>query len=250
MPCADYPGTKPNVLGNLELYAVCRKAGFPAQAALVATSVALEESCGGDANAFNDNASTGDYSLGLFQINLYGSLRADRVKRWNITDEKQLLDPLFNAQCAYSLWHSAGGFRDWTTFTSGTYAKNLPIAQAAANSVTTAGELNSLVGSAEINHQPHPSAPVPGDSENIGTLFGEAGAALVPGLSKDQVRAAGAFGGSVYSTAADSLSFLKQLGELGVSRLLKLAFALILGGFGFYLLFHKQIDNAGKAALL
>jgi hypothetical protein len=55
----------------------------------------------------NDNASTGDYSIGCFQINLYGNLRKSRP------DESWLKVPENNVAYAYQMWKSQG-WKPWS----------------------------------------------------------------------------------------------------------------------------------------
>jgi len=63
---------------------------------------------GGNPEAINLKHETRDYSIGLFQINLYGSLANERPsKEW-------LLVPENNIEYAYSIYERAGGFEnDW-----------------------------------------------------------------------------------------------------------------------------------------
>lgn len=58
-------------------------------------------------SAINDNPKTRDYSIGLFQINLYGNLAKDRPS------EEWLLIPENNIQYAKKLYEE-GGFAHWT----------------------------------------------------------------------------------------------------------------------------------------
>lgn len=53
-------------------------------------------------SAINDNPKTGDYSVGLFQINLYGDLAKERPSR------EWLLIPENNIQFAYELYLKRG----------------------------------------------------------------------------------------------------------------------------------------------
>jgi hypothetical protein len=74
----------------------------------IAIKIMMAES-GCNANALNDNPRTGDYSVGLFQINLLGGLAKERPS------EAYLRDPRQNIAYAYKLYTSSG-FRPWTTY--------------------------------------------------------------------------------------------------------------------------------------
>ena len=50
----------------------------------------------------NDNPTTGDYSIGLMQINIMGSLAKNRPS------EEELKDPKKNIEFAYTLWQQQG----------------------------------------------------------------------------------------------------------------------------------------------
>jgi hypothetical protein len=71
----------------------------------IARAVMLCES-NGNPNALNNNPATNDYSVGLFQINLYGNLRADRPS------EEWLKVPANNIEYAYTLY-SQSGWKPW-----------------------------------------------------------------------------------------------------------------------------------------
>lgn len=73
--------------------------GRPQDAPLMA-AIALAES-GGVPGSLNDNPATGDYSSGLWQINYYGNLRADRTPKYGSPEDVK--DPLKNAKAAVNL---------------------------------------------------------------------------------------------------------------------------------------------------
>lgn len=66
-----------------------------------AIAVARAES-GLNTNALNNNPATGDYSVGCFQINLYGANAYSRPS------EQELRDPVVNVAYAYKLYTGAG----------------------------------------------------------------------------------------------------------------------------------------------
>jgi hypothetical protein len=98
---------------DAKLMAVLQKAGFTGDALTNAYNVAKAES-GGRPGALNPNASSGDYSMGLFQINMIGSLgtarNAQYLKQYKdigYTGPESLYDPAINAKIAYDI--SKGG---------------------------------------------------------------------------------------------------------------------------------------------
>jgi murein DD-endopeptidase MepM/ murein hydrolase activator NlpD len=95
------------------LLSVLQKAGFTGDALTNAYNVAKAES-GGRPGALNPNANSGDYSMGLFQINMIGQLGKDRnaqyLKQYKDIGYKgpeSLYDPAINAKIAYDI--SKGG---------------------------------------------------------------------------------------------------------------------------------------------
>lgn len=60
-----------------------------------------------DPSIVNDNPLTGDYSVGLMQINIYGANAKYRPS------EQALKDPATNIDYAYSLWKSSGFQSQW-----------------------------------------------------------------------------------------------------------------------------------------
>lgn len=75
---------------------------------LVMKIMELESSC--DEKVVNDDPSTGDYSVGLMQINLFGGNAKTRPS------EEELKDPAKNLEFAYKLYTSRGNYKDWSTY--------------------------------------------------------------------------------------------------------------------------------------
>lgn len=85
--------------------------GDPGWAPFMA-AVALAES-GGNPQAKNDNASTGDYSIGLWQINYFGNLMASRTAQYGSPQSLQA-DPNAQAKAAIDLFGNNGaGIGNW-----------------------------------------------------------------------------------------------------------------------------------------
>ena len=86
--------------------------GFEGMALKTAWAVASVES-NGRPMALNDNRSTGDKSYGIFQINMLGKLGVDRQEKFNLVSNKELFDPVTNAEITY---HMTKGGIDWSSW--------------------------------------------------------------------------------------------------------------------------------------
>lgn len=94
------------------------RAGFSGQGLENAMKIARAES-GGRPGALNPNASTGDYSLGLFQINMIGNLGRRRNEKYleqygkyGYTGPESLYDPDINARIAFDISKSGTKWSD------------------------------------------------------------------------------------------------------------------------------------------
>jgi hypothetical protein len=97
----------------------------------VAVAIAWAES-GGNAMAHNNNASTGDDSYGLWQINMLGGMGPRRRALFGIKENDDLFDPRTNANAMFKLWMNKGRqFTDWSTYKNGVYKTHLDKARAA-----------------------------------------------------------------------------------------------------------------------
>jgi CBS domain containing-hemolysin-like protein len=101
---------------------VIYEAGFRDGALEVAFGVAMAESSG-DPKAHNDDASTGDDSYGLFQINMLGDMGPERRKLYGLKKDDELFDPLTNAQVAFQISEGGTNWKPWTMYTNGGYQK-------------------------------------------------------------------------------------------------------------------------------
>ena len=98
-------------LTNDQLKNVLSAAGFKGSSLDTAFKVARAES-GGRPGALNPDASTGDYSQGLFQINMIGQMGQDRNAKYlkdyasiGYKGPESLYDPSINAKIAYDISH-------------------------------------------------------------------------------------------------------------------------------------------------
>lgn len=78
-----------------------------------------------DLSVINDTPATGDYSVGVWQINYYGSLRASRTAEFG-TPQQLIAGGLgLQARSALAIADGPGGYTNWSTYNSGAYAKYL-----------------------------------------------------------------------------------------------------------------------------
>ena len=103
-----------------ELVRMLSTIGFEGKALKVAWAVVKKES-NGRPLAFNGNVKTGDNSYGIFQINMIGGLGVARRDKFDLNSNKDLFDPVVNAQIAY---HMSGKGSDWSSWGVGTFPYN------------------------------------------------------------------------------------------------------------------------------
>ena len=109
-PLEKYKGAKE--LSDTDLVDLLSAVGFEGKALKVAYAVAKKES-NGRPLAHNGNVNTGDNSYGMFQINMLGSLGEDRREKFDLKSNKELLDPVTNAQIAH---YMSNGGSDWSSW--------------------------------------------------------------------------------------------------------------------------------------
>lgn len=111
-------------VGSTTLRSTLSRAGFGPHALPVAYAVAMAES-GGRPRAHNTNASTGDNSYGLFQINMIGNMGPNRRQQFHLKSNNDLFDPLTNAKAAYAISNKGRDWGPWSTYKNGAYKKYL-----------------------------------------------------------------------------------------------------------------------------
>jgi hypothetical protein len=107
-----------------QIYSLARSAGLPDNSAKIAAAIAMAES-GGNPNSHNNNASTGDDSYGLWQINMLGSLGPTRRTLYGLKANTDLFNPATNAKVMSAMSSQGKNFSPWTTYTRGTYKQFL-----------------------------------------------------------------------------------------------------------------------------
>jgi hypothetical protein len=95
-----------------ELAKLLSTVGFEGRALKVAWAVVKKES-NGRPLAFNGNVKTGDNSYGIFQINMIGGLGVTRRDKYELNSNKELFDPVVNAQIAYLMTNEGSNWSSW-----------------------------------------------------------------------------------------------------------------------------------------
>ena len=99
-------------LTALELKDLLHLVGFEGKSLKIAWAIVMRESRGHPLS-HNNNTSTGDNSYGIFQINMNGSLGADRREKFGIASNAELLDPVVNAKAAFYMTARGTNFGSW-----------------------------------------------------------------------------------------------------------------------------------------
>jgi hypothetical protein len=107
-------------LTDTELVDLLHSVGFQGKSLKTAWAVVKRES-NGRPLAHNDNINTGDNSYGIFQINMIGTLGEDRRAKFGLDSNKQLFDPVTNAEIVF---HMTNGGSDWSSWDIGSEAYN------------------------------------------------------------------------------------------------------------------------------
>ena len=108
-PVMKYSGMRH--LSKTQVYDLLRLTGFKGHQLKVAWAVAMKESHGNPL-AHNYNPRTGDNSYGMFQINLYGALKA-RISQYKLSSASDLYDPVTNAQIAFQMTSEGDNWSSW-----------------------------------------------------------------------------------------------------------------------------------------
>ena len=116
-------------MGDTEILQLAFNQGFNDRDAVKLLAIALAESSG-DPEAHNDDASTGDDSYGLWQINMLGDMGPERRAALGLISNDQLNDPTINAMAMRYIFKQQG-FNAWSVYKSGKYREFLPDAQRA-----------------------------------------------------------------------------------------------------------------------
>ena len=100
------------MLTDEKLKLLLETVGFEGAGLKKAWSIAKRES-NGRPLAYNGNRNTGDSSYGLFQINMIGNLGPERLEKFNLKSNKELFNPVTNAEITY---YMTDGGTDWSSW--------------------------------------------------------------------------------------------------------------------------------------
>lgn len=109
-------------MNQSQIYSYAKGAGLSDDKAKVAAAIAMAESGGNASQVTNDSD---DYSFGLWQINMKGSMGPSRRAMYGLANNDALLDPATNARVMSAISHQGVSFSAWTTYTSGRYKQFL-----------------------------------------------------------------------------------------------------------------------------
>jgi hypothetical protein len=104
------------MLTDVELKVLLETVGFEGLGLKKAWSIAKRES-NGRPLAYNGNRNTGDSSYGLFQINMIGDLGPTRLEKFDLQSNKELFDPVTNAEITYYMTNGGSDWSSWKGMT-------------------------------------------------------------------------------------------------------------------------------------
>lgn len=106
------------VISDSAIAAAAKGAGLNDSQTAIAVAIALAESGG---NTTAHNMVPPDNSYGLWQINMLGSLGPSRRQQFGLLSNDELYSPTVNAKAMFSISNGGQNWRDWTSYTRGTY---------------------------------------------------------------------------------------------------------------------------------
>ena len=132
------------IYSNSDIQGLWISNGGSPQGAAIAAAVALAESSGNSA-ALNNTPSTGDYSVGLWQINYFNGLFDSRSAAYG-SPAALLIDPNAQALAAISISNNGTNWTPWSTYENGAYLNflNTPGGAVASGPIANIGDLSSL----------------------------------------------------------------------------------------------------------
>jgi len=169
-------------------------AGGDPSKANIAAAIAMAESGGNPRSGeLNNNPATGDYSVGPWQVNYFGSLGGPRTSQFG---PSSLLESnlVADARAAVAISNNGQDFTPWTTYTHGTYEQYLT-----SSGSSVLGVAQSWVGTPYGSAAVAVKGFVADCSSFVQAVFGQVGVAL-PRTTYQQVTT-----GSPVASLADAL---------------------------------------------
>jgi hypothetical protein len=151
-------GSNGEKLSVAQMVSLAKEAGFSDKEAAIMGAIGAAESSG-RTSAHNPNASTGDNSYGLWQINMLGKMGPERRNQFGIENNEELFDPKKNAAAAYEIYKQQG-FEAWSVYKSGAHKKYIGTAESSLQEKDD-GAAAAPVGS---ENSPAPGAAAPQSS--------------------------------------------------------------------------------------
>ena len=108
---ASYRNSKIPLSGG-QLSELLTAVGFEGEAHRIAWGIAMRES-NARPLALNKSTRTGDSSYGIYQINMIFDLGPERRKKFGLTSNEQLFDPVLNVQVAFLMTGGGKDFGSW-----------------------------------------------------------------------------------------------------------------------------------------
>jgi hypothetical protein len=108
---ASYRNSKLPLSGG-QLSELLTAVGFEGDAHRIAWGIAMRES-NARPLALNKSTRTGDSSYGIYQINMIFDLGPERRKKFGLTSNDQLFDPVLNVQVAFLMTGGGKDFGSW-----------------------------------------------------------------------------------------------------------------------------------------
>jgi hypothetical protein len=108
---ASYRNSKLPLSGG-QLSELLTAVGFEGEAHRIAWGIAMRES-NARPLALNKSTRTGDSSYGIYQINMIYDLGPERRKKFGLTANEQLFDPVLNVQVAFLMTGGGKDFGSW-----------------------------------------------------------------------------------------------------------------------------------------
>ena len=104
------------MLTDKKLLILLETVGFEGEGLKKAWSIAKRES-NGRPLAYNGDKKTGDSSYGIFQINMIGNLGPLRLEKFDLKSNKELFDPVTNAEITYYMTEGGSDWSSWKGMT-------------------------------------------------------------------------------------------------------------------------------------